>query len=491
MPVSSVSKRYNQGMELEKIQSILLQDCALMMDSPLLVGVSGGADSLSLLDVLHALGYPLIVAHFDHALRPESAIDVERVRGEAEARCLPFVTERQDVAALAREKSFSIEEAARIARYAFLYGQARQHDAQGIAVAHTADDQVETVLMHLLRGAGMAGLKGMTYRTIHPEWDKKIPLLRPLLGVWRSEIEDYCAEHGLRPIHDASNADTTFFRNRLRHELIPYLSDYNPRIKDIVWRMSQSLTGDHEVLQLAVEETWGKVCLREGEDYVEFSAEALGAYPRGMQRSLVRRAIACLRPVLRDIDFDSVERALAFVAHPTESGQMDLIANLILWSENGHIFLAERHAKVIDAGWLQMPPEMEISLDVPGAVEVDGWRLVVTLHEHIDLAALEGDLEDPWQAWLDADLLAFPLLIRTRRPGERFKPLGMNGHSMKLSDFWVNEGLNRRARAGWPLVFSGEELASVPGFRPAHPFRLTAQSRRAVQLRWYQADGTD
>ena len=175
-----------------------------------------------------------------------------------------------------------------------------------------------------------------------------------------------------------------------------------------------------------------------------------------------------------------------FAAEPTESGQTDLVANLIMWTENGHIFLSERYAKVIDAGWPQMAPGTDICLDVPGEALVDGWQLVATLHENIDLAALEGALEDPWQAWLDVDLLTLPLVLRTRRLGERFKPLGMGGHSMKLSDFWVNEGLNRRARAGWPLVFSGEELASVPGFRPAHPFRLTAQTRRAVHLQWFQ-----
>ncbi len=471
-------------MELEIIQKILQEDCALGLDRPLLVGVSGGADSLCLLDVLHQLGYPLIVAHFDHGLRPESAADAEQVQGEAEARGLPFVTDRQDVAALARAESFSIEEAARVARYGFLFEQARQHGAQGIAVAHTADDQVETVLMHLLRGAGLAGLKGMTYRVIHPEWDTEIPLLRPLLGIWRSEIESWCAAHDLQPLHDPSNADTTYFRNRLRHELIPYLSAYNPQIKDVVRRMSQSLAGDHEVLQLAIDDAWLLVCLRQGDDFVELSAETLRRYPRGMQRSLVRRAIACLRPVLRDIDFDSVERALAFIAHPTDSGQMDLIAHLVMWAEKGHIFLAERDAKLIDPGWPQMPPEMEMALAVPGEVKFGNWRLRASLLEDIDVDQLTGAMQDPWQAWLDADLLTLPLVLRTRRPGDRFRPLGMDGHSMKLSDFWVNEGLNRRAREGWPLVCSGGEIASVPGFRPAHSFRLTADTQRAVHLEW-------
>ena len=476
-------------MDLDQLQKVLIEDCALTMDRPLLVGVSGGADSLCLLDVLHHLGYPLIVAHFDHGLRADSAVDAGQVRREAEARRLPFVTDRQDVAALARTESFSIEEAARVARYGFLYAQARQHGVQGIAVAHTADDQVETVLMHLLRGAGLAGLKGMTCRIIHPEWDTEIPLLRPLLGVWRGEIEAWCDENDLHPLHDPSNADTTFFRNRLRHELIPTLSEYNPRIKDVLWRMSQSLTGDHEVLQLAIEDAWMQVCLRQGDDFVELSAAALRSYPRGMQRSLVRRAIACLRPVLRDIDFDSVERALAFVAAPSESGHMDLVANLIMRAENGHIFLTERDARVIDADWPQMTPGTEICVDVPGEVLVDGWRLTATLHEKIDLDALEEALKDPWQAWLDVEQLTLPLMLRTRCPGDRFRPLGMGGHSMKLSDFWVNEGLNRRAREGWPLVCSGEEIASVPGFRPAHPFRVTATTKHVVHLRWVNCNG--
>jgi len=472
-------------MELEKLRKVLEEECALTQEVPLLVGVSGGADSLCLLDALHRLDLPLIVAHFDHGLRPESAADAERVRAEAQARGLPFVTDRQDVGALAREKSFSIEEAARVARYGFLYDQARQHAAQGIAVAHTADDQVETVLMHLLRGAGISGLKGMTYRIIHPEWDIEIPLLRPLLNVWRTEIEAWCAEHDLQPVQDASNDDTSFFRNRLRHELIPYLGGYNPRIKEVLWRMSQSLTGDHEVLELAIEVAWDEVRLREGDDFVELSERTFGLYPLGMQRSLIRRAISCLRPLLRDIDFDSVERALAFVAAPTDSGYMDLIANLVMWVENGHFFLAERHARVIDPGWPQMLQGMELRLDVPGEVQMGGWLLTATVHTGVELAELTEVLDDPWQAWLDADLVTLPLAVRTRRPGDRFRPLGMGGHSMKLSDFWVNEGLNRRARDGWPLVFSGEELASVPGFRPAHLFRLTDQTRRAVQLRWF------
>jgi tRNA(Ile)-lysidine synthase len=253
--------------------------------------------------------------------------------------------------------------------------------------------------------------------------------------------------------------------------------------------MSQSLAGDLEVLQRATDEAWQAVCLRQAGDFVELSAAALLAHPRGLQRSLMRRAIACLRPLLHDIDFEAVERALDFVQTPTSTGQMDLIANLWIWIEDGRVFVAEEEALVLDDNWPQMAPGLELSLPVPGEVQVGDWRLVATLQEEVDLAHLQAAMQDRWQAWLDADILAFPMLLRTRCPGDRFHPLGMGGHSMKLSDFWVNEGLSRRARPGWPLVFSGEELVSIPGFRPAHTCRITMDTRRAVHLQWFPPAG--
>ena len=131
-----------------------------------------------------------------------------------------------------KEQKLSLEEAARILRYRFLFAQARSEGAEVVAVGHTADDQVETVLMHFLRGAGLPGLKGMAGRTILPEFDPKIPLVRPILHLWRSETEAYCQEHGLQPVYDPSNRDETYFRNRLRHSLIPELEKYNPRFKN-------------------------------------------------------------------------------------------------------------------------------------------------------------------------------------------------------------------------------------------------------------------
>src|SRR3989304_574736 len=166
---------------LPSMASILRDQCRLDPTRPIVVAVSGGPDSLCLMDILRRAGYRLIVAHFNHKLRENSDIEANTVEQMAGRLGPPPIIESGDVRAYADEKKLSIEDAARTLRYRFLFMQARQHAAQAVAVGHTADDQVETVLMHFLRGAGLTGLKGMSYRTILGQFDKQIPVVRPLL----------------------------------------------------------------------------------------------------------------------------------------------------------------------------------------------------------------------------------------------------------------------------------------------------------------------
>jgi tRNA(Ile)-lysidine synthase len=153
----------------------------------------------------------------------------------------------------------------------FLFSQAQQLGAQAVVVGHTADDQVETVLMHLLRGAGMAGLKGMSFVTVPNAWSQDIPLVRPLLTFWREEILNYCTEHHLDPVHDRSNLDTTYFRNRLRGELIPYLETYNPNIKRLLYHMTETLAGDYQLIEQITTTAW-QACIRvKGEGFLSIN----------------------------------------------------------------------------------------------------------------------------------------------------------------------------------------------------------------------------
>ncbi len=471
-------------MDIVQLRLTMQEECQLAHGAPVLAGISGGPDSLCLLDILCRLEYPVIVAHFDHGLRPDSAADAQNVQRHADKLGLECIIGSRDVAAYANSERLSIEEAARKARYRFLFDQARSKDAQAVAVAHNADDQVETVLMHLLRGSGLNGLKGMPYRCILPDWDSAIPLVRPLLGVWRTEILAYCQERGLQPLFDPTNQDTIYFRNRLRHELIPYLEGYNPRVRQVVWRMARTLAADSETLELQIEQAWSACMVRKGDDFVSLSLPRLKTLNKSLLRSVLRRAIAVLRPHLRDIDFHSIERAIDFLHTPTSTRQVDLVDNLRLAVDGEQIFIAEWSALLQEPSWPQLAPGAVLDLPLPGSVMIgNGWTL------HAEAGDLDEVVErvfhnpDPFQIWLDADALANPLVIRARRPGERFRPLGMQEHSQKLSDFLVNAHLPARARPAWPLVVCGDEVAWIPGYQPGHAFRVKEGTKKVVFLK--------
>ncbi|MCC6501013.1 MAG: tRNA lysidine(34) synthetase TilS [Anaerolineales bacterium] len=468
---------------LDHIESILRDQCGLTKDRAIIAGVSGGPDSLCLMNALRKAGYRVIVAHFNHKLRPDSDADANTVEQTAGRMNLKWVIEKGDVREFAETQKLSIEEAARTMRYHFLMKQARRFNAQAVAVGHTADDQVETVLMHFIRGAGLAGLKGMTHRTLIHMFDPQIPIVRPLLDVWREETIVYCAANGLRPRHDPSNASLDFFRNRLRHLLIPTLESYNPRFREVVWRTSRSVAGDYEIVAQMLDGAWQEVVAQETRDFVAFDSAALTKRRLGLQRNLIRRAMERLHPDNLDAGFATLERAANFVSDPERPTRMDLAKGLHLLREGGLIYVVAGNVTLPIERWPQLPEaRLNIPLQIPDQVELSGgWKLNCERWNIPSLAMEEAQANhDPFQVWLDARDLSASLELRARREGDRFEPLGMDGHETKLSDFFINVKLPQRARDRWPLLCLGEKVVWVPGYRPAHPFRLTESTRQAL-----------
>ena len=470
---------------LENIQSILHNQCKLSLDQPVVVGVSGGSDSLCLMNVLRKAGYRVIVAHFNHKLRPDSDADANIVEQTAARLNLASVIESGDVRAYADKEKLSIEEAARLLRYRFLMQQARRVKAQAVAVGHTADDQVETVLMHFIRGAGLVGLKGMNYRTVIHMFDPEIPIVRPLLDMWREETVVYCASHGFRPRDDPSNASLDFFRNRLRHLLIPTLESYNPRFREIIWRTSRSLAGDYEILSHVLEEAWKACVVQESSGFVTFDSSALTKYTVGFQRNLIQHAMQRIHPDELDVNYATLERAANFLADGDGNRRvrMDLVRGLHLLREGNLIYVVAANTTLPIERWPQIPEESNtIPLKIPGQVRLSGgWKLNCERWNIASLAVEQArSNEDPFQAWVDAKGIDDALELRVRQDGDRFEPLGMDGHEMKISDFFINVKLPQRARDRWPLLCVGEKVVWVPGYRPAHPFRLTDSTRQVL-----------
>ncbi len=468
---------------LDNIANIL-QKCKLQPGDCLLVGVSGGPDSVSLLHILHDSGFSLVAAYVNHQLRPQAHADGLFVKQFAADLGIKYISSDRDVNTFALEHSLSIEEAARTVRYRYLFEQAEKMGASAVLVGHTADDQVETILMHLLRGSGLSGLRGMEYRTLPNPWSARIPLVRPFLSTWRENIIAYLAEKKIAPVTDQSNLDTAFFRNRLRHDLLPILETYNSGVRQNLLRVGQIMQEDYSLIQQLVDQAWEANLARQGPGYLAFHRPGFLGLPVSLQRYLLRRAIAFHLPGLPDVDFECIERGMKFIVEGKPDGQVDLTAGLsitrerdLFWVASGQTVLPIDEYPSIAAGERQ-------TVNLPSTVSLGGkWLLHAEITTDLEqVIKLSAANQDPYQVWLDGGALQYPLVVRCRASGDRIQPVGMAGHSIKVSDLMINLKLPRRSRKTWPLVCSGEHILWVPGCRLSQHALVNANSRSVVHL---------
>ncbi len=450
---------------------------------PWLLGVSGGADSLCLLHLMRSAEIPIIAAHFNHQLRQRAEADAVHTARIIERLKVPFILGTGNVRLAADEQGISMEAAARRLRYAFLFEQAHDHSAQGVVVAHTADDQVETVLLHLLRGSGTTGLQGMPKRWLPNPWSQSLPLIRPLLFAWKQETLAYCAENQLEPVFDETNLDVSYTRNRVRYELIPAMERFNPAIRQAVLRLAEVAHGEQELIQPLVEQAWLACSIESGEGYISLDPDAITNQPVGLRRMLLRRALAFLRTGLADIDFELVERLGSCLEAPAWRGPLEMAGGLRAWKQGNRLWLATREADLLRQDWPQILPQVgEIRLTIPAHVALKGGWLF-TLEAVEDLAEarrLAFANRDPYFAWLDLDLHGTQFTLRPRWAGARFQPLGMAGRSRKISDIMIDMNVPQAARAAWPLLCAGERILWVPGLAAGHAARLTEKTQNAV-----------
>ena len=465
------------------LRAALAEPC-LPENAPLVLAISGGVDSLALLDVLARLLPPerLTVAHLDHGLRPTSAEEADVVMEAAAAYGLRGVAGRVDVAALAR--GVGVEAVARAARYDFLATVARQVGAPAVVAAHNADDQAETVLMHLLRGSGASGLRGMGPAAPLPGHGD-LWLLRPLLGVGRAELESYCRSAGLRPIHDASNVDTTFLRNRLRHELLPALETYNPQIRARLREMAAVIAAEDDLLTALEATSWETVCHTARAGSVVLSRTAWLAEPVALRRRLLRRAVVACAPSQRDVGFQAIDAARLVAETGRTGSRATLPGGLELRVGYDRLEIAAAGVAAAD-DWPQLLAP-ETALPVPGSVALaNGWRLTAAECAPPDLAALTSHA-DPWTAYVALASDA-TLIVRGRRSGERIRPLGLGGER-KLKDVMIDRKIPAAARPRWSLVATVDHAIWLPGHILDDRARVTPGSARVVCLRCLRDDG--
>ncbi len=438
------------------------------------VGVSGGPDSVCLLHVLAGLqdklGIKLHVAHLNHTLRgAESDADAEYVAALAQRLGLPATIEERDVRAYQTSHRCSLEEAAREVRYGFFAQVAQSAGASCVALGHTADDQVETILMHLIRGTGMAGLRGMQPFSLwrSARGDSEIRVVRPLLDITGEETEAYCAAHRLAPRQDASNLSPAHLRNRIRAELIPLLRSYNPNIRAALLRAARALSDDYAWLQQEVSRVWPEV-VREGPEGLVLDTKAFAYLHPALKRHLLRAMLDRLMGNLVDIEAVHVESILETLAKPAGKS-LDLPGGLVLSTEHGRAVVGPPGERC------PLPVlEGEHRLLVPGETRLGGWLVTASIAHHATDA--QG-----WSADLDFDLAGGELVVRSRRPGDSFQPLGMS-ECKKLQDFMVDAKTPRSWRNRVPLVCSRSQIVWVAGWRIDERVKVTGSTERILHL---------
>lgn len=474
----------------EEFAQFLVADCKLRPDVPIAAGVSGGKDSIFLLRKMHQAGFMVVAAHFNHKIRPSADQEALFVRQLCADWGIEFTEGSADVPLYARQKRISLEEAARICRYQFLFAVGAERSCQAVCTAHHADDQAETVLMHFLRGAGIAGLAGMRVRQLPNEWSHTIPLVRPLLMISRAEISEQCTEDALPWVEDASNNDPAFLRNRIRLELLPLLEkQYNPAIRQTLARNAIAMQIDADWITAEIENTWHSV-LNEGKCttgslYLEKSAYR--SLPEALRIGILRKAAFQMRPDARNFDQQSLLNGNTFFSSAGSGKGMDFPHRLRLFVEETSLIIAESEFDPAAGAWPQLPDTgFQQLLPADGTIDLGKWMLSVKPLEAdaIPTAELITTMKRNFSiAYLDRASLTFPLIVRCAKMGERFSPQGMDGQSQKLSDYWINRKLPRSQRAGYPVISDQREIVWLPLFQAAEAARITENSKKLIEIR--------
>ncbi|PLY01095.1 MAG: tRNA lysidine(34) synthetase TilS [Desulfuromonas sp.] len=427
---------------LKRLEQVLRTDDLVADDEKLLVAVSGGADSMALLHLLAELApaYPfsLAVAHLDHQLRPESAADAGFVANVCHQLQLELFQESVDVRQLATTRKTGIEVAGRQARRSFFERLARQQKCAKIVLAHHGDDQAETILFRLLRGSGLSGLAAMRLKA-----DR---YLRPLLGFRADELREYLQQRNLSWRDDSSNDDIAFTRNRIRHQLMPQLAEYNPNLVDALNRLAGQ-AADEEDYWARLSRTLLDEHGESADDGCIFPIAVLESISRAERRRLLRAFLRQVHNDLSGLEAGHIDQIEALISGSRPQADLDLPG---LW-------VGRRYGRLLCS---QSRPEVEaFELSVPGPGDYalpSGDLLRVSING-------QGE-EDHRTVLFPASALRFPLVVRSPRPGDRFQPSGMEGTRL-VKDYFIDAKVEREERLKTPVVCTGEEIIWLAGKR--------------------------
>jgi len=456
----------------KKVLKFIKEHALLSPGDKVVIAFSGGADSLALLDILTSLpDFPVqvVIAHLNHCLRgAESDGDEIFVRSVAEKFALSLEISTVDIKAAADKEGLSLEEAGRNLRRSFFLDVAEKHSAVAIVLGHHSDDQAETVLMRLIRGAAMSGLTGMRPKSS----SAGNVFVRPLLCLKRAEIEAYLHKGSLQWREDSSNTDTKFLRNRVRHELLPLLRGYNPAILDCLNRTAKALAADEELLEGVVGKVFQRIAATSF-NAVKLDLKLLQNEPPALRKRLYRESIFTLKGDLRRISSQHLADIDVLAIGSKGSGKLSLPSGLIIVKKYNVMTLTTVTEKLTN-------DDFDISISSCGSYELgSNQMLLVEKADFLPGNRLEADKDT---IFLELNQFPFPWIIRCFKAGDRFTPLGMSGRK-KLKDLFIDKKIPKTVRKTIPLFTCRGDIFWVGGVQAAEKTRISEVSGKLLRLR--------
>jgi len=454
---------------LDKVRRVIARYSMLSEGDAVLAAVSGGPDSVALLHIIHLLsgelGISLSVAHLNHGIRGREAdSEASFVQDLAQSLRLQAVVRKVDLRALRKEMKLSMQEAARVVRYSFLEETAKEIGANKIALGHTADDRVETVLLNIVRGTGIDGLAG-----IPPVREQ---VVRPLIALSRLEILEYLGQNSLPYRTDPTNLKPDYARNRVRLELIPLLeSRFNPRVRKALLSLSEIASAEADLARHQTEQIFSRMARLE-ERGICFQAADLAALHEAEARRVLRMAIERARGSLRDIDMGRIEDMLDRVRRGEDFGMTLPSSGVKARFRRGVLCIFRPEPPP------QEKPPFEYPLNVPGRTEIAEAGLAVVA----EFGEPGMPFPDPAVgAVLDAEKISGGLVARSWRHGDRMRPLGLDG-TRKLHDMFIDARVPRDRRPDMPVITDAEKILWVPGLAISELAKVDPGTRRVLRL---------
>jgi len=463
---------------VKAVEKTILTHRMLQAGDAVLVGVSGGADSVALLDLISTLApvfsLKLGVAHLNHGLRrEESDRDADFVAGLARSRNISAYIKKVDTETYKQSKKLSLEEAGRHLRYDFFVKTARQNGFNKIALAHHANDNAELVLMFLLRGAGPLGLSGIP--PVRKLAGQATHIIRPFIETAQSDIMAFVETRKLSYVTDKSNIDTRHMRNRIRHHLLPFLKHtYNPQIAAALNRLAAIMRAEEKWKDDMTDKLFQHAVLPSPAQGAALSISRIKALDEAPQRRIIRRALQIVKGDLRRVSFGHIQTVLGMLQGAPLVKSYDFPDGIHIRCRADEIFFADSKSASAQKHTYEYPvskPESVLIKEINKCIKFS----VISRSQIADLRQSGQDI-----GFLDMNALVFPLAIRNFRAGDRFKPLGMHG-TQKLNKFFINQKVPRSERGDCPIVLCRGKIIWVAGHRIDESVKVSRTTQRVLK----------